>query len=352
MSRRTRAVGPLRLRFTVLEAIRVHRLWRPGDRVAVAVSGGLDSVVLLDVLLATARAHGGALSVVTVDHGTRPDSAEDARFVEALAAARGLPVATFRYALGEGASEDAARRARLAAYAELPADVIALGHHRDDLVETALLGWMRGSGTRGMGNLGWRSGRRVRPLLGVGRDALRAWAQARGLAWREDATNADPRYLRNRLRHRVLPEIAALGPGAVEGLARGALHAAADDAWLEARSREAEVTTGPPDASGFKRLCLDFVAEGPAPLVRRALLRRHPDATGAQLDALIAHARRQRAQASGRFATSPLAAAADVTMQGQAQDEEAAAPGRGLSSPEGSAFVAAPLTPLPTEDAP
>lgn len=352
MSRRTRAVGPLRLRFTVLEAIRAHRLWRLGDRVAVAVSGGLDSVVLLDVLVETARAHGGVLSVVTVDHGTRPDSADDARFVEALAAARGLPVATFRYDLGEGASEDAARRARLAAFDALPVDVIALGHHRDDLVETALLGWIRGSGTRGMGNLGWRSGSRVRPLLGVGRDALRAWAEARGLTWRDDPTNADLRYLRNRVRRDVLPALAALGPGVVEGMARGARHAAADDAWLEACSRDAEVAVGPPDDSGFSPLSLDFVAEGPAPLVRRALLRRRPEATGAQLDALIAAARRQRAQTSGRFAPAPLAAVPAVTMRGEAKGEGAAAPGRGLLTPEGSACVAAPALPLPTEDAP
>jgi hypothetical protein len=75
VTRRTREVGALRLRFSVLEAIRAHRLWRPGETVAVAVSGGLDSVALLDLLRVTARAHGGRLSVVTVDHGTRPESA-------------------------------------------------------------------------------------------------------------------------------------------------------------------------------------------------------------------------------------------------------------------------------------
>jgi tRNA(Ile)-lysidine synthase len=342
----------LRLRFSVLEAIRAHRLWRPGETVAVAVSGGLDSVALLDLLRVTARAHGGRLSVVSVDHGTRPESADDAAFVASLAAQHGLSCSTFRFALGAGASEDAARRARLEAFAGVPADVIALGHHRDDLVETALLGWLRGSGTRGMGNMAWRSGRRVRPLLGVGRDALRAWAVARGLTWRDDATNADPRYLRNRLRHSVLPAITALDRGALEGLARGALHAAADDAWLEAASRDAEVTVGLPDASGFAPLSEEFVAEGPAPLVRRALLRRRPDATGHQLDATIAAARRERARASGLRTSSPLADASAVPMHIKAEVEDAAGSRGGLFTPEGVASDASPILPLPTEDAP
>ncbi len=172
---------------------------------AVAVSGGADSVALLHLLVEGVALHGGVLSVVTVDHGTRPDSAADADFVLARAASLGLPARAVRAALGPEASEAACRSARAEAYASEPADVIALGHHADDLAETAVLAWLRGHGSRGLGSLRPRAGRLVRPLLEVPRATLRAWLDARGLTWREDPTNASPRFLRNRVRHEVLP---------------------------------------------------------------------------------------------------------------------------------------------------
>lgn len=273
--------APTRLRFAVVEAIRLHRLWTPGQRVAVAVSGGLDSVTLLDLLVATRRLHGGVLSVVTVDHGTRPGSAADARWVQELGRAWGLPVFRADRALGEGASEAACRRARLAVLAAVDAEVVALGHHRDDHVETALIGLIRGGGTRALGGLAWRTGRRVRPLRDTPRDALRAWARARGLDWREDPTNDDPRFLRNRVRHRLLPVVEALRGGAVAGLARGAGWAADDDALLTRLSEEAAREHRAGDG-----LCASWVAEGPEPLVRRALSARLPSAGAQHLDAV------------------------------------------------------------------
>lgn len=209
---------PARLRLRVLHEVRVRRLWRPGERVAVAVSGGLDSVVLLDVLQRTARAHGGALEVVTVDHRARPGSGADADFVWGLAVARGLPVS--RVDLPPmPATEAAWREARYAALDRVATDVVALGHHGDDLAETVLMQLVRGIGPGALAPMGWRRGRYVRPLLGATRAELAAYAAASGLTWREDPTNTDGR-LRSRLRHEVLPLLEQIRPGAAAGIAR------------------------------------------------------------------------------------------------------------------------------------
>jgi tRNA(Ile)-lysidine synthase len=136
-----------------------------------------------------------------------------------------------------------------------------------------------------MAGMAWRAGRRVRPLLGTPRAAIRAWMVERDLQWREDPSNADPRFLRNRVRHELLPLAEALRQGATEGLARGAWFAAEDDALLEALSVAAEQR----EVDG---LSLAWVADGPSPLVRRALLRAWPEATAAQLDAVVIAARR------------------------------------------------------------
>lgn len=287
-----------RLRLEIAESVVARGLWGRGDRVAVAVSGGLDSVVLLDLLVASAGVHAGALSVVTVDHGTRSESAEDAGFVAELAKGLGLDCTVVTLALGEGASEDACRQARYAAFDGLRVDIVALAHHADDQAETALLALMRGGGTRAVAGMAWRRGRYVRPLLDRPRSALEAWAASRGLSWREDPTNTSPRFLRNRVRHELIPALEGLRPGAREALARAATHAGEDDDWLQAASLSVEVS----GASG--ELDAMWVATGPAPLVRRALLRRLPDASSGQLDAVIRACRTGR----GRVVLSEVVA--------------------------------------------
>lgn len=279
--------GATRLRLRVAEAVRRHGLWAPGDRVAVAVSGGLDSVVLLDVLAETRGVHRGRLSVVTVDHGTRPGSAEDARFVARLSRRRGLPCHVATRALGPGATERACRDARYAVLDALDVDRVALAHHRDDQAETLLIALLRGHGARGLAGMARRRGRYVRPLLDAPRRALEAYADARGLAWREDPTNADGRWLRNRVRHRLRPLLEDLRPGASHAVARTAQRLAEDDALLDVLSREAD----PHDGVGWPTA---WVAEAPIPLVRRALLRRLPGARGSHLDAILDAARRGR----------------------------------------------------------
>jgi len=243
--------------------------------VAVAVSGGADSVALL-ASLAAEPALLPRLAVLHFDHAARGDaSAADAAFVRALAAALGLPFDHGRRAEAGPASETALREARHAwlteAMAARGAKVICLGHHADDRAETLLLRLARGAGPEGLAapraDQGFRDGtRRLRPLLRHRREALRAALASAGVPWREDATNALPGAPRNRLRLGALPALEqALGAGWHEGVARASdnLADAADAlrAWL------AELG-GLPDAEGVSRLT--FLRDRPRALARLA----------------------------------------------------------------------------------
>lgn len=172
----------------------------------VAVSGGVDSVALLHIM----AAQSAGLVVAHFDHGIRPDSAADRRFVQALAGKYGLP---FEYAegrLGPQASESVAREARYAFLHGLRrqygARAIVTAHHADDVLETAVLNILRGTGRRGLSSL--RSTEDVyRPLLPTPKAHIIAYARRQGLQWREDSTNDDTKYLRNHVRHRLLPRL-------------------------------------------------------------------------------------------------------------------------------------------------
>ncbi|MCK6530552.1 tRNA lysidine(34) synthetase TilS [Myxococcota bacterium] len=227
------------LRARVVAAIRREPLIADGAVVVVGVSGGLDSTVLLDLLWDLAPRHGWRLVVAHADHGLRARSGEDALAVGWLAAERRLPFVTRRLALDPSALaargvEAAAREARYAFLERVRrrtgARRVAVGHHMADQAETAIMGLLRG----GIAAMPPRRGRLVRPLLGEARGALRAWAAARGLRWREDPTNADPRHLRNRVRAEVLPLLATIDPGAVRGVAAAATRWGEDAAALDA----------------------------------------------------------------------------------------------------------------------
>lgn len=276
-----------RLRDRVCEAIAAHRLWEPGQRVAVAVSGGLDSVCLLHLLARTAGRHGGVVEVVTVDHGTRAGSATDADFVEELARGLGLPCARHDLSLGRGASEAACRQARFRVLDTCEADAVALAHHRDDQAETVLVNLLRGTGPGGLEGMAWRRGRYVRPLLDVSRARLARFAADHGLLWRDDPTNRSDRFLRNRVRHEVLPLLESLREGACAAVARSASLAAEQgevlDALLDADPDSA------PGPDGWPRA---WVADRPRALVRRALHRHVPGLLNRQVDAVIEAAKR------------------------------------------------------------
>jgi tRNA(Ile)-lysidine synthetase-like protein len=166
-----------------------------------AVSGGVDSMVLLHQVH-----HQGQheLIVAHFDHGIRPDSAADARFVEAAAQAYGLPFVSERVELGPGASEEMARRVRydfLQRTAAVHEAAIMTAHHADDVIETIALNLQRGTGWRGLSVLDRASV--VRPLLSRTKRQLYDYALQHRLEWVEDSTNAEDSYTRNRLRRQI-----------------------------------------------------------------------------------------------------------------------------------------------------
>ena len=169
-------------------------------RYLVAVSGGVDSVVLLDMLT---KVPGHSLMVAHVDHGIRPDSAEDARFVAQLAAKYQLPFFSTRLELADTPSEERARTARYAFLRDIAQQHdarIVTAHHADDVLETIAINVHRGTGWRGVAT---HDSDIIRPLLRVHKDEVKAYAAAHGLSWREDSTNQSEQYLRNRIRHHV-----------------------------------------------------------------------------------------------------------------------------------------------------
>ncbi len=181
----------------------------PGSYI-VAVSGGVDSMALLHMLHSTNKGpKHWRLTVAHFDHGMRPDSIVDRQLVQATARHYGFPFVYDRTVLGEGASEDIARRARYEflhkVRASSGAGSIITAHHQDDMLETAILNLIRGTGRRGLTSL--KSTDIIkRPLLHLTKQDLINYARANKLKWREDSTNVDPRYLRNHLRHNLLPK--------------------------------------------------------------------------------------------------------------------------------------------------
>ncbi|HMR72589.1 MAG TPA: tRNA lysidine(34) synthetase TilS [Candidatus Saccharibacteria bacterium] len=173
----------------------------------VAVSGGIDSVALLHML----RQHmSHEIVVAHVDHGIRPESGGDARFVEQLAQDYGLRFETTQLGLGANASEAVARQARYEWLERVRtthgAQSIITAHHQDDVLETIILNLMRGTGWRGLASLRSTDGR-YRPLLHIPKATLTRYAIDHQLEWREDATNHNTRYTRNYIRHMIVPQL-------------------------------------------------------------------------------------------------------------------------------------------------
>ncbi len=222
-----------------------------GGRVVAAVSGGGDSVALLHLLAElTGRGLLMLAGVAHVNHRLRrPDSDEDERFCRNLASRFGVPCLVESVAVDDVARsrrvsvEQAGHQVRHAffgrAAGELGAARVALGHTIDDQAETVLLRLIRGAGAAGLSGMRPRAGLVVRPLLGVSRAELRGYLAFRGIAFREDASNADLRVPRNRVRHELLPHLRTYSPKIVEALARQADIAQADEAWLSRRANEA-----------------------------------------------------------------------------------------------------------------
>jgi tRNA(Ile)-lysidine synthase len=243
-----------------------------GDGVALAVSGGADSLALLHAMRVLAGPRRWRLAVLTVDHGLRPGSAADAAFVVDHAKALGLPTRLVTLAPAElerhraAGPEGAARAARYAALwpaaDALGCAFLGTGHTLDDQAETVLLQLLRGAGPDGLAAMTVRTGRLLRPLLGVRRAETWACCAAVGIEPRQDPTNADQGPLRNRVRRHLLPLLEELRPGATQTLARTATLAADERDWLEPLV-EATLPGSRLESGGF---ALDAAALGGLPV--------------------------------------------------------------------------------------
>jgi len=213
----------------------LERFGMSGARLCVGFSGGVDSSVLLDVLVRLAPLLGLQLSAVHVNHGLNPRAADWAAFCgERCRAYRvDLQVSELLLRADAGAGiEAAARTARHAVFAQQPADAVALAHNLDDQIETMLLRITRGAGVRGLAGmpamraLSEGGPRLVRPLLETTRAEILAYARWRGLEWIEDDSNAQTRFDRNLVRHEVLPRLAQRFPAYRQTWARASANLA------------------------------------------------------------------------------------------------------------------------------
>jgi tRNA(Ile)-lysidine synthase len=230
------------------------QLFSPGQRIAVAVSGGADSVALLLRLLEERARLGIVLSVAHVNHGIREASGEDADFVAALAARHNLPFhfhttdAPAAAAERHETLEEAARHLRYGFFRALleagTIDAVATAHTLDDQAETVLMRMIRGTGMKGLGGIhpriaiedddGEICGEIMRPLLGFRRCELERYLREIGQTWRDDSTNLDAKFTRNRLRQRLLPLLEKeFNPAVAESLAELAEIARGEEDYWE-----------------------------------------------------------------------------------------------------------------------
>jgi tRNA(Ile)-lysidine synthase len=247
--------------------------------ILVAVSGGGDSIALLHLLARSSIAKGSRITVAHLDHGLRPGSAADRRFVERVARDLGHPLLADRRPVPrlrrrDESPEEAARRVRrqflLESAAVAGAAHIALGHTLDDQAETILMRLARGAGSASlaaMSELG--PGPFVRPLLGIERAELRAWLARRGIAFREDPSNRDERFDRNRVRRLVMPALArALNPSAARHLVEAAGRLREDALCLDGLARDA-LERALSQRSGAWSLAASALAQAPRPVALR-----------------------------------------------------------------------------------
>ena len=214
-----------------LEELRAGLRALPEGRCLLGLSGGADSVALLHLLLPLQEQAGFRLEAAHVNHGLRgAESDGDEEFVRQLCREKGVPAHFLRVDLGGRRDENSAREARYQALfglmerEEIP--TLVLAHQRDDQAETFLMRLLRGAGPEGLGGMRARERRGefllLRPMLDLSGRELRETLREAGIAWREDGSNRDPAYLRNRIRGELMPCLEALASGAGERIARTA----------------------------------------------------------------------------------------------------------------------------------
>ncbi len=248
-----------------LEAARESGLLQAGRPVLVLVSGGGDSVCLLDVALRLEA----TVSALHVNYGLRPGADEDEAFVRALCGRLGVPLRAERISLGEGGNlQERAREARYALAESLAEGDYAAAHTSSDQAETVLYRLAVSPGSRALLGMEPRRGRLIRPLLDVTREEVREYLRERGLEWREDPSNADRRFARARVRHDLLEALRTVGPAAERTIAETARQLREEAEVLEAAVSEALEGLG-----GGPAVSLAALREKP-PALRRLVLRR------------------------------------------------------------------------------
>jgi tRNA(Ile)-lysidine synthase len=253
--------------------VRHHRLILPGQRLLVAVSGGPDSVALLALFHRNAAKLGISLAAAHLDHQIRRESSDDARFVARFCTDLGVELITevtdvpaLARAEKEGL-EAAGRRARraflLKSAGAHDCARIALGHHRGDQAETVLHRLLRGTGVSGLAAMAMQRGCFIRPLLLFDRELILAFLTEHRLPYRQDASNSDLTFTRNRIRHELLPQMRGFNPRIEEHLASLSRRIAIEeDFWREQESRALDAA----QLSGGEKVLLD----------RQVLLALHP----------------------------------------------------------------------------
>jgi tRNA(Ile)-lysidine synthase len=336
----------------VAEFISRYSMFEHGQSVGVAVSGGADSVCLLHALLELSSRWALKLKVLHLDHQLRgEESREDARFVRALALRSGLEAVIeeldVRRRQVETADnlEQAAREARRRFFFECLksglVDRVALGHTRSDQAETVLFRFLRGCGTTGLaGILPVSREGCVRPLLGVDREEVEAFLRTRGQEWREDASNRDTRFARNRIRHLLLPElIRGWNPALVEVLANTATLARDEEIYWDGEISRLAGThfVREPPALLLRVGALGALA---MPVARRLVRRAIEEAKGDLRRVEFGHVERILRLAQGKEGRGGVRLAGlDVTRSfdwlrlAPGEDHEAASPGFRLALP-------------------
>jgi len=260
---------------SVLETVRGGGVVSPSERHIALVSGGRDSICLLDVLVSICGS--SRVTVLHVNYGLRGEESDgDERHVRSACEALGVGCEIFRAppAPVRGNLQSWARDLRYARALEVSAGaLIATGHTASDQAETVLYRLAASPGRRALLGMAPREGRLVRPLLGVTREQTAAHCVARGLGWRDDSSNDSRRYARGRVRHGVLPELEAVHPAAEQNLLRS----------VEILRAESAVLDGVVDVAlaGRPRIALTRLAELPAALARLVVIRLAEDAAGA-----------------------------------------------------------------------
>jgi tRNA(Ile)-lysidine synthase len=282
-------------------------LLKPGLRLAIGVSGGADSLALLRALHERNAQLGLVLHVAHLHHGLRGQEADaDLAFVRALAAALGLPFHEARIDVQAEAKqagesiEEAARRLRYQWFrtllTEVPLDAIATAHTLDDQAETVCAKFLRGAWTEGLSGIHpvveFPEGRILRPLLGTSRAQVEAYLRSLNQPWREDSSNRDPAFTRNRIRHELLPLLETWNPRLRDHLSQMAELARDEEAWWQAelaRIAPQLILAGKPVRGGGRAssggLALDVTRLAAlAPALQRRLLRHAAAQLGAALD--------------------------------------------------------------------